>query len=105
MKKPFQTVLRAGIAENSPENSRFQWIYAVSGILAALLAVAAFFALLHPWAVASGPLRINLRDFPLYVKAGFHHADISRDPRETVWDAVLPAGEQKPAIIKDVLPR
>ncbi|MDR1971025.1 MAG: response regulator [Treponema sp.] len=104
MKKPLQEVLLSDSAETPPGNPLLKWVYAVSGALAAFLAGMAFLVLLRPWAAAPGPLRIDLRDYPVYLKTGFNGADINRSPGETVWDAVLPAGEQKSAIIKDVLP-
>ncbi|GHV70669.1 hypothetical protein AGMMS49928_19320 [Spirochaetia bacterium] len=74
------------------------------GISAALLGVAVFFILLHPWNAKPGSMRLNLRDYPVYMKRGFHPEDINRNPAESSWDAVLPAGQRSPAKVKELLP-
>jgi signal transduction histidine kinase/ActR/RegA family two-component response regulator len=67
----------------------------VLGILAAALGGAAFFVLLRPGRLEPGPLRINLRDYALYLKNGFQREDINRNPSLSSWDAVVPGGTEK----------
>ncbi|MDR0555306.1 MAG: response regulator [Treponema sp.] len=61
----------------------------ILGIFAILLGGAVFTVLLALQAVKPGPLRINLGDYPLYMKRGFNPADIDRAPADGVWDAAL----------------
>jgi signal transduction histidine kinase/CheY-like chemotaxis protein len=75
----------------------------VLGILAVLLGGIAFFILLRPGRMEPGPLRIDLRDYDLYLKRGFHRGDINRDPALSSWEALLPGGLEKPGRIKDLL--
>ncbi|MDR2376705.1 MAG: response regulator [Treponema sp.] len=77
--------------------------YVVLGILAAVLAGIVFLVLLRPQTLKPGPIRINLRDYPLYVKKGFDRGTINRNPALSSWDAVLNAGEGKPALVRDLI--
>ncbi|MDR2136540.1 MAG: response regulator [Treponema sp.] len=77
--------------------------YAVLGILAAVLAGTAFIILLRPPVLEPGPLRVNLRDYPLYIKKGFDRESINRNPALLPWDAVLDAGETEPALVKNLV--
>jgi signal transduction histidine kinase/ActR/RegA family two-component response regulator len=76
----------------------------VLGILAVILAGAAFFFLLHPWAVKPGSLRIDLTGYPVYMKYGFHLRDVKRPPAESSWEAVIVPEARKPAIAKNIRP-
>jgi signal transduction histidine kinase/ActR/RegA family two-component response regulator len=75
------------------------------GVLAAVLAGAAFFILLRPQTLKPGPLRIDLRDYPLYAKRGFNREDLNRDPAPQSWDATLDAGTKKAAQVRALLAR
>jgi signal transduction histidine kinase/ActR/RegA family two-component response regulator len=75
----------------------------ILGILTVVLGGITFVVLLHPEGMEPGPLRIDLRDYPLYAKRGFHRENINRNPSLVSWDAVLPGGVKKPAIVKDLL--
>jgi signal transduction histidine kinase/ActR/RegA family two-component response regulator len=79
--------------------------YIVCGILAAVLAGIAFLVLLRPQALEPGPLRIDLRDYALHVKKGFYREGINQNPSLSSWDAVLSAGEETPARVKNLVPR
>jgi signal transduction histidine kinase/ActR/RegA family two-component response regulator len=79
--------------------------YLVFGVLAAVLAGTAFLILLRPQGLEPGPLRINLRDYALYIKKGFYPEGLDRNPSLSSWDAVLPAGEETPARIPAVFSR
>jgi signal transduction histidine kinase/ActR/RegA family two-component response regulator len=79
--------------------------YIVLGILAAVLAGAAFLILLRPRPLEPGPMRINLRDYPLYIKRGFNREDINRNPSLSSWDAALGAGVEKSALVRDLIPQ
>jgi signal transduction histidine kinase/ActR/RegA family two-component response regulator len=74
------------------------------GVLSALLGGAVFIALLRPWTIQPGPLRVNLRDYPVYLKRGFDKSVINRNPAEGEWDAVIPAKDSRSAMIKKILP-
>jgi signal transduction histidine kinase/CheY-like chemotaxis protein len=76
--------------------------YAALGIFAAVLAGAVFLILLQPRSPGPGPIRINLRDYALYIKRGFNREDINRAPSLSSWDTVMDAGVDKPAITKDL---
>jgi signal transduction histidine kinase/ActR/RegA family two-component response regulator len=78
-----------------------QFLQVVLGILAVVLGGIAFMVLLRPGGLEPGPLRVDLREYPLYVKKGFLREDIHRPP--AAWDAALAGGEQKSAIVKDLL--
>jgi signal transduction histidine kinase/ActR/RegA family two-component response regulator len=80
-------------------------LYLAFGILAAVLAGATFFILLRPWALKPGPLRIDLGDYPLYIKKGLYQESMNRSPSLSSWDAVLPAGRESPGRIKTVFAR
>ncbi|MDR0731551.1 MAG: response regulator [Treponema sp.] len=69
----------------------------IPGILAVVLAAGVFFILLQPWKPKPGPLRIDLEDYPVYMKRGFTLAGISGPPADTVWDAVRLPGDKTPA--------
>jgi signal transduction histidine kinase/ActR/RegA family two-component response regulator len=75
----------------------------ILGVFTVVLGGIAFVVLLRPEGLEPGPLRIDLRDYPLYIKRGFYREDINRDPSPVSWDAVLPGGEKKPAIVGDLL--
>ncbi|MDR3147241.1 MAG: response regulator [Treponema sp.] len=80
-------------------------LHAVLGILAAVLGVAVFLILLRPQAPEPGPIRIDLRDYPLYVKRGFNREAVSQAPSLSSWDVTLGAGEEKAALVEDLIPR
>jgi signal transduction histidine kinase/ActR/RegA family two-component response regulator len=75
----------------------------VLGFLAAALGGIAFVILLNPVGPEPGPMRVNLRDYPLYLKRGFHRGDTNRSPSFVSWDAVLPGGAGKAAVVGDLL--
>ncbi|MDR2745907.1 MAG: response regulator [Treponema sp.] len=80
-----------------------QFLQVVLGILTMVLGGISFVVLLRPGGQEPGPMRINLRDYALYVKRGFHQDDINRDPSLISWDAVLPGGAEKAAMVKELL--
>jgi signal transduction histidine kinase/ActR/RegA family two-component response regulator len=65
---------------------------------------AVFLALLRPWAVKPGPLRVNLRDYPVHMKRGFDSGDLLKNPEEISWEAALPGGEKKSLMAKNFFP-
>ncbi|MDR0732349.1 MAG: response regulator [Treponema sp.] len=97
---PIAAFVRPGQQEPGPS---LKVSYIVLGVLAAVLGGITFFILLSPQGPKPGPIRINLRDYPLYVKRGFNREDINRNPSLSSWDAALEAGEQKPAIVMDLI--
>ncbi|MDR0669232.1 MAG: hypothetical protein LBF95_04045 [Treponema sp.] len=80
-------------------------LYTVLGVLAVVLGGIVFLILLRPRVPEAGPARINLRDYPLYAKRGFNREDINRNPSLSSWDAEMEAGEEKPALIKNLIAR
>jgi signal transduction histidine kinase/CheY-like chemotaxis protein len=74
------------------------------GLFSAVLGGVVFIVILRPWAVKPGPLRINLRDYPVYMKRGFDKAAINRKAAESEWEAVLPADGKGSAMVKNLLP-
>ena len=73
------------------------------GLFSAVLGGVFFIIILRPWTVKPGPLRINLRDYQVYMKRGFDMDAISRSPAESEWEAVLPADEGS-AMVNKLLP-
>ena len=73
------------------------------GTFAAILAGMVFIVLLSPWKVKPSPLRINLLDYPMYMKRGFQRADIYRNPAAMSWEVTVSPEERKSAIIKNFL--
>jgi signal transduction histidine kinase len=76
--------------------------YLALGVLVVVLAGAAFFILLLPRDLEPGPLRIDLREYPLYIKKGMYREGINRSPSLSSWDAALPAGPENLARVKTV---
>jgi signal transduction histidine kinase/CheY-like chemotaxis protein len=79
----------------------------VLGFFTVVLAGTAFFFLLRPWNIKPGPLRVNLLDYPVYMKHGFQlrDMDINRPPAESSWETVIVPGDQKLAISEAILPK
>jgi signal transduction histidine kinase/CheY-like chemotaxis protein len=75
------------------------------GIFAVIIAGSVYIYLLIPGNVSESPLRIDLRDYPVYMKRGFHPEDLNRGPAESFWEGMMAPGEWKPAIVKNLLPR
>ena len=78
---------------------------ALLGVLAALLGAVVLAALLRPWAISPGPLRLDLQAYPAYVKQGFQQADIARNPAETSWDGALSPEDREPLVMRRFFPR
>ncbi|GHV94831.1 hypothetical protein AGMMS50293_11510 [Spirochaetia bacterium] len=76
----------------------------VLGICAAVLGGAVFIILLRPLSAQSNILRVNLKDYPVYMKRGFDRTVINSNPMESSWDAVLTPDDKKSAIVKNILP-
>jgi signal transduction histidine kinase/CheY-like chemotaxis protein len=79
----------------------------VLGFFTAVLAGVAFFCLLRPWNIKPGPLRVNLLDYPVYMKQGFQiqNMDINRPPAEGSWETVIVPDRRKLATAQAVLSR
>jgi signal transduction histidine kinase/CheY-like chemotaxis protein len=76
----------------------------VPGIFTVLLVAGVFLLFLQPWKPNPGPLRINLGDYPVYMKKGFTASDMGGNPAEIAWDAVRDPGARKSARVKDFFP-
>jgi hypothetical protein len=49
-------------------------------------------------------IRIDLNDFPVYIKSGFDPADLTRIPEAGEWETVAGAGRRNSLGVMNVLP-
>jgi signal transduction histidine kinase/CheY-like chemotaxis protein len=74
------------------------------GIFSVVLGGVVLIIILRPWTVQPGLLRVNLREYPVYLKRGFDPDAINRRAVEREWDARLPADERVSAMVNQMLP-
>ena len=74
------------------------------GVFSAVLGGVVFIIILRPWTVQPGLLRVNLREYPVYLKRGFDRSAINCPAEKSEWEAVLPADDRVSAMVNKLLP-